>query len=395
MRAVIVGPGRIGCGYLAPTLAAAGWQVTLAARDEERAERIRAAGAFTARVTSPVEERRTIRDVRSVAVGTPPFEQVVRDADLVCTAVGVANLPALVEPLARALARRPPDRPLDVWVVENGDCAGALARAVRAAARHPLLHVGFAGGVATAVVSRGRWTNGAAEFVGDAPRELYLDARGLVGRVPLPPGATVTPHYAARLREKLFVFNAAHAICAYLGWLRGHSRIDEAVTDPGLRSMVVGCLLESRRALVAAHPELGSGIREHAAEALRRFGDRQLADPVVRVAREPIRKLRPGDRLLGPVQLIRESTGSVPSYFALAVAGALLYRGPADSEAEELGELLAVDGVRSALEQVCGLAADDPFAEAVATRYRNFVITPTGTHFPPVHAAGALGDARV
>lgn len=395
MRALIVGPGRIGCGYLAPTLADAGWEVVLAARDEEAAHLIRAVGSFAVRVTSPVEERRAVRGLEAVAVGTPAFERAVGEASLVCTAVGVGNVPALAEPLAHALARRPEDRLLDVWVVENGDCAGALAQAVRERAHAPLSHVGFAGGVATAVVSNGCWTDGRPEFVGDAPRQLYLDARGLVAGLPLPRGVVASPHYEARLQEKLFVFNAAHAICAYLGWLRGHETIDEAVTDRALRGMVVGCLLESRRALAAAHPELGSEVRAPTADALRRFGDRELADPVVRVARDPIRKLGPGDRLLGPVQLVREATGSVPSYFALAVAGALLYREPGDAQAEELGELLARNGVRAALERVCGLDADDRFARAVAARYRNFVITPTETHFPPVHAPGGSVGARV
>lgn len=32
MRAVVVGTGKIGCGYLAPLFADAGWEVVLAAR---------------------------------------------------------------------------------------------------------------------------------------------------------------------------------------------------------------------------------------------------------------------------------------------------------------------------------------------------------------------------
>jgi len=386
MRVVIVGPGRIGCGYLAPAFREAGWEIVLAARDEEGAARIRRAGGFDVRVTAPAKSRSAIEGVPAVGVGGSEFDEAVANADLVCTAVGVGNVAALAPPLARALSRRPGSRPLDVWVAENGDCAGGLAEAVRERAGAALPHVGFAGSVATAVVARGDWLGTARPtFVGDTPRQLYVDARALRTELPLPAGMEATDIYVARLREKLFAFNAAHAICAYLGWLRGHLTIDEAVADPFLKPMVAGCLLESRRALVAAHPQLDGDPNAPAAEAMRRFADPELADPITRVAREPLRKLGPGDRLLGAVELIRGASGRVPSYLSLAVAAALLYRHPADEQAMGLGGRLSREGFRPVFEDVCGFEPGDPFAAAVEQHYRTFVFTDDETLFPPVY----------
>jgi len=394
MRVVIVGPGRIGCGYLAPALKDAGWEMVLAARNEARAERICRAGGFDVRITAPTNVWSAVDGVPAVVVGTPAFDDAVADADLLCTAVGVGNVPTLARPLARALSRRSASRPLDVWVAENGDCAGGLALGVREQAGDALPHVGFAGAVATAVVARGDWRGQARPtFVGDTPRRLYIDARPLRTTVPLAAGMETTDLYRARLREKLFAFNAAHAICAYLGWLRGHRTIDEAVADQFLRPMVAGCLLESRRALVAAHPQLDGDPHAPAAEAMRRFADPELADPIPRVAREPLRKLAPGDRLLGAVELIRNAGGRVPSYFSLAVAAALLYRHTDDAQALALGERLSRGGFRVVLEDVCGLQADDPFAAAVEQHYRTFVFTDEETLFPPVYGAPALQGA--
>src|SRR5687767_11923096 len=86
-------------------------------------------------------------------------------------------------------------------------------------------------------------------------------------------------------------------------------RSREAAADPSLHPLIAGSMLEARRALLAAHPALGSDLHDRVAAALTRFGDRELADPIERVAREPIRKLGPGDRLLGPAELIRRRTG--------------------------------------------------------------------------------------
>jgi mannitol-1-phosphate 5-dehydrogenase len=408
MRVVIIGPGRIGCGYLAPLFQSAGFEVVLAARDSVTTERIRRSGCFTVRVTAPPapgangdgrarsSARASLRVETPFAVttGTPEFDEAVAGADLVCTAVGVERVRSLAPALARALRARSPDRALDVWTVENADCAPQLETDVRLLARAagiPLPPVGFAGAIADVAVSRGSWrtTSGSAEFVGDDFRALLVDEVRLVTGLPSLPGVRGTRWFLAHLHEKLYVFNAGHAICAYLGWLRRHSTIAEAAADPYLRPLIAGSMLEARKALLAAHPSLGSDLYGPVAAVLARFGDRDLADPIVRVAREPIRKLAPGDRLLGPAELIGQRTGRVPKYFALAVAGALLYRNEDDEQSWRLGAALERAGVMAVLESVCGLAPSDPFAQAVTRRYRAFIITAEGTIFPPVHVGRA------
>jgi mannitol-1-phosphate 5-dehydrogenase len=407
-RVVIIGPGRIGCGYLTPLFQSAGWDVVLVARDETTSKLIRCCERFAVRITAPPltnggygrngdgsdaereTERILVETPSVVALDSPEFVAAVADADLVCTSVGVGNVPSLTRALARACASRPNGRPLDVWTVENGDCAAELERGVRAAAAAAGLAVGpvgFGGAIANVAVAQGGWrpAHEAPEFVGDCFRSLVVDERRLRSGIPPLPDVQGTRSFLEHLHEKLYVFNTGHAICAYLGWLRGHGTIADAAADPSLRPLIAGSMLEARKALLAEHPSLGSDLHGPVAEALARFGDRALADPIVRVAREPIRKLAPGDRLLGPAELIERSTGRIPKYLALAVAGALLYRHDDDEQSRRLGAALKRHGVMAVLRAVCGLAPDRPFAHAVAARYRAFIITEDGTVFPPVH----------
>jgi mannitol-1-phosphate 5-dehydrogenase len=405
-RVVIIGPGRVGCGYLVPHFQSAGVEVVLAARDEETANRIRRSGSYSVRITpmpssgngngngngaagGTKSARLLVKNPAVVSIGSPDFAAAVAGTDLICTAVGVQSVGSLAPSLSRALAARALHRPLDVWTVENGDCAARLEQEVCAAAHAAgltLPPVGFAGAIANVAVARGSWAgDGVPEFVGDGFRSLLVDERGLLTGVPPLPGVRGTRSFLARLHEKLFVFSAGHAICAYLGWLRRHSTIAEAAADPLLRPLIAGSMLEGRRALLADHPTLGSDLHGPVAEALARFGDHELADPIVRVAREPIRKLGPGDRLLGPAKLIRRRTGRLPKYFALAVAGALLYRHDRDEQSRLLGAALEREGVMAVLQSICGLVPDHPFAAAVAARYRAFIITENETVFPPVH----------
>jgi mannitol-1-phosphate 5-dehydrogenase len=340
---------------------------------------------------SPTEAE--VRGVRAVALGSPAFDAAVADGDLVCVCVGVGAVPSVAAPLTAALATRDASRPVDVWTVENDDVAGVLVKGVRQAAGGRALPP-FGVAVEHVAVARGSWHDDATpEFVGDGAKRLYVDGTGLTTPFPDLPGVEATPVYLARLREKLYVFNAGHASCAYLGWLRGHTTIAEAVRDPFLRPMVAGSLLESRRALLQTYPQLGTDVHGPVAEALLRYADDELADPVVRVAREPLRKLAPADRLLGPLRMAREQTGQEPPYFSLGVAGALLYRGDDGEQTRELRTRLGRDGVRAVLEQVCGLATGDPFSDAVAARYAGFILLPDETVFPPAYAsAGAAGS---
>jgi mannitol-1-phosphate 5-dehydrogenase len=395
VRAVIVGAGKIGCGYLAPLFLQAGWEVVLAGRSEESVRRMRARGRYRVRVTG--SDAREVSGFRAVRFGTSDFVDEVSDAHLLVTAVGVGNVAGLAPSLACALANRGRERPLQVWVVENQDCAPVLQRAVRKAAATRGLQLpsaAFVGGIADVAVARGSWADGTdPEFVRDGASRLRLDAARLDGPLPRLPGVSATKHYRARLEEKLYVFNAGHALCAYLGALRGHRFVHQAVADPMLRPLVAGCLLESRNALLTRWPVLGEDSRRPVADALRRYENEELADATERVARDPIRKLGPEDRLVGPARLIVSARKRVPAHFALGIAGALLYRVDGDKQALQLSERLRRDGLAPTLYAVSGLAPEGELAKAVARRYHGFILTAEGAVFPPVHAPAALASA--
>jgi mannitol-1-phosphate 5-dehydrogenase len=370
-RVVIIGPGKVGCGYLAPLFIDAGWEAVLAARTSARAERIRT-GGFHIRLPRH-DETRSLR-CPVVPFGSTLFEGAIADAELVVTSVGVENVPGLGPALSRALAARGPNSPIDVWVVENADVAPALEQAVRNEATHHALtlpHVGFAGGIAHPVVARGDWKGADTPvFVTDGVAGLLIDGSRLFRRLPELPGVDETWEYRARLREKLFVFGAGHVLCAYLGALCGYQRIDQAARDPLLKTLVHHGLLEARGALLRANRELGDDVWGPVTEAMHRYGDPEIEDPVRRVARSPIRKLSPWGPLVGPSQLVREISGRVPRVFALGVASALLYEDAADRQANELATLLRGDGVCGVLRDVCGLDPGERFGRTVVVAYR-------------------------
>jgi mannitol-1-phosphate 5-dehydrogenase len=373
-RSVLVGPGKIGCGHLAPMFLDAGWRTLLAARTEAQAERI---------CTTPFQVRSANRgEARTVSCPAIPswgdrFDAAVAAADLVVVAVGFRNIPSLGPPLAHALAARGSTSPIDVWVVENSDAAPVLEDAVgraAAAARLPLPPVGFAGAIAYTVISRGSWKGKAKPiFVGDGVDTILVDETRLVGTLDRFRGLKGTPDYLARLREKAFVFGSGHALCAYLGARLGYSHVHEAAQDPLVSAFVQDSLLEARSAVARMFPSLRSGMwsgGKGMAGLLDRYSNPMLEDPIRRVARDPIRKLAPDGPLVGTAKLVEAATGRVLTAFALGIASALLYRDASDSQARELGALIARGGVQAALQEICGLDPGDPLARAVVAAHR-------------------------
>jgi mannitol-1-phosphate 5-dehydrogenase len=370
-RVVIIGPGKLGCGYLAPLFLAAGWHTVLVARTPARAERIRAWGGFRVRRTPGGET--DVPTTAAIPFGRMDFQRAVADADLIVTSVGVENIGSLGAGLALGLGTRSRTAPIDVWVVENANVAPALEASVRRAASQAsvaLPPVGFAGAIAYPIVACGDWDGDAPPtFVRDGADGLLVDTRRLIGALPDVPGLCGTENYEARLREKLYVFGAGHALCAYLGACCGYGRVDEAAHDPLLRTVVKECLLEARSALELSHPDLDGDGWAAVTEAMQRYANEGLCDPIRRVARSPMRKLSPSGPLVGGARLVSHVFGRVSMPYALGIASGLLYRDEADGQSRELARLLRRHRVEGVLQRVCGVDPADPFFRAVVIAY--------------------------
>lgn len=103
MRVVIVGAGKLGCGYLVPLFLEAGHQVVLGCRTRDTADRIRSVGGWRIRVTGGRPEE--VHGVATAAVGRG-LDEAVAAADLVVLSVGVANAAGAARHLVPGLAAR-------------------------------------------------------------------------------------------------------------------------------------------------------------------------------------------------------------------------------------------------------------------------------------------------
>jgi len=303
------GAGNIGRGFIAELFTAAGWEVVfIDVNPQIVAELNRRRGYTIFTVDNAGEHPHAITGVR--AIDGRDHAAVVNEvitADLVACAVGLNALKHLAAPLAAALAQR--RQPLDVLVCENGATAAEQLRTAVVAAGGDSARLG------TVRTSIGRMIPAATggdllDIRVESYRHLPVELAAFRGTVPNIVDLELAADFDLVLRQKLYLHNLTHACLAYAGHLRHLSSIPECVAQPDIARAARMAGDEAAEALARAHGRDAAAqatIRMHNAALLDdlfgRYTNRALADPVARVARDPVRKLAADDRLLGAARL--------------------------------------------------------------------------------------------
>jgi mannitol-1-phosphate 5-dehydrogenase len=328
MKAIVIGPGRIGCGFAGQVLRASGYDLTFVGRGAIVAELSRA-GRYRVRLTDGRHSREVeVSGVRALDVSkVEAVSAAIAEADLVAVSVGPRNLAGVAPLLAAGLLRR--STPVNVIALENcADPGGCLRDAVfeQAPSLRGAGH-GFSGALVSRIVTRRMGNPERGEplvFLGDPPTSFVVHGPSLCAPLPKIEGMQAVTDYGAWLMKKLYTFSAGHASAAYLGALKGYHYVHSAIRDPEIRAAVLAAMEEGQRGLLQRYgPELAGG-RAELEEIVARFENAELDDPVSRVGRDPLRKLGPEDRLLGAAKLAAEA-GVQPRRLALVAAAAMCF----------------------------------------------------------------------
>ena len=191
-------------------------------------------------------------------------------------------------------------------------------------------------------------------------------------RAPIDPpvqGMTLTNSLQAYIERKLFTLNCGHAITAYLGFVHGLERVDQALANKEIMEDVRGALRESGAALVKKH---GFDAKEHERYVERvfsRFTNPKLHDDVERVGRQPLRKLSKGDRLLGPTAMARVY-GLPIDHLARGIAAALLFDVKSDPQSTEMIARINEIGIERAVAEYTGFEEGSEVHDKIIMAYK-------------------------
>lgn len=327
-RIVIFGAGSVGRGFIGQIFSQAGWRVTFVDMDAELVAALRSGSYRHATVSDAGTEEVSVDNVDAILGSRrDAVVDAVAAADFVATAVGAANLRHIAPALADGIRGRS-GRPLDVLLAENLHDADEVARGLVAEAlgddAHLLGEVGFLRTSIGRMIPVPTAEQRAADvsWVAVEPyRELPYDAAAAKAPLPDVPdlvGRTDLP-FAFYADRKLYLHNLGHALTAYLGRLLGYTEIAEAIEDPRIHRLVSAAMSAATQALSREYGEPLEAVAANRDDLLARFANHALHDSVERVGRDPRRKLAPGDRFLGAVELTARHGLQAPVSVAVAV----------------------------------------------------------------------------
>jgi mannitol-1-phosphate 5-dehydrogenase len=191
---------------------------------------------------------------------------------------------------------------------------------------------------------------------------LPVDKEAFKGDMPKIANMVPYGRFDFYVKRKLFIHNMGHAVCAYLGMLKGDSFIYETVRRGGVLYIAQNAMLESALALSSKFSVPLAGLYFHIQDLLRRFSNKALGDTCARVGGDTARKLGPQDRLIGAVRCCGEQ-GITPAFISVGAAAALHCR------VQENGARPSRAAAAAVLEEVSGLGAASPEAALILSMY--------------------------
>lgn len=137
---------------------------------------------------------------------------------------------------------------------------------------------------------------------------------------------------------KLYLHNTAHCVAAFLGHLKGNTYLHESFDVPFITNAIDGVIEELVLALKRTTNYDHGFLENYADKELKRFSNKLLYDPILRVAREPLRKLAVGGRLTGALSMCMLA-GVSPIYLNVGICAALQYKVTSDKDFQFMSQL--------------------------------------------------------
>lgn len=366
-NAVHFGAGNIGRGFIGKLLADAEVEVTFADVDAPLVDQLSHKQEYKVKVVGTECKIDTVTHVTAVNSASDDVIDRIVKTDLVTTAVGPNVLDIIAKTIAKGIAKRfeaGNNAPLNIIACENmvrgtthlkGEVYKHLDKSLHAKADEL---VGFVDSAVDRIVPPAEAANDdPLEVTVESFSEWIVDEQQFKGDIPNIAGMEKTNNLMAFVERKLFTLNTGHCITAYLGCLKGHRTIREAIEDPSIHAEVKQAMHESGEVLIKRYGFDRDMHNAYIEKILGRFANPYLVDEVDRVGRQPIRKLGANDRLVKPL-LGTIEYGTENQTLLKGIAAALKYTNDTDPQAVELQNSLKEVGVKKTLATYTGLAED-------------------------------------
>lgn len=375
-KAVMIGAGQIGRGFIGMLLEKSGYRVTFADLNMDVINDINTRGQYTVHLMDTVVEETTCTNICAVSSLDPALIDEYKACELVCTSVGLTALPKVAPAIAKGIAARMAEgctEYMNVIACENAVKGSTFLKSCvsehldEAQIEYMNKYVGFPDCAVDRIIPPAK-SGPAAEVYVERYHEWDVERGGFKGEIPAIEGMEVVEDLTAYLERKLYTLNGANVVNASYAYIKGYRTINESLEDEEIYEQVLGQMTETGKALTIKHGFAPEAMEAYRMSLIKRFKNPYIIDEAVRVAREPMRKLSANDRLIPPMLFANEHGIETPHYFK-GIALVLLYNNPADEQSAKMQALIAEKGVKAAFSEISGVPADSEITAKIAEQY--------------------------
>ncbi len=377
-KAIQLGAGNIGRGFIGALLSQAGYHVIFADVNQEILDKINEDKTYTIHVMDVECSKEVITNISAMNSNDEALVNEIAESEILTTAVGLTVLKFVAPTIAKGIALRHQNgstQYLNVIACENAVRGSSVLKdlvyeqltdEVKAYAN---TYIGFPDCSVDRIVPPVKSEN-IIDVVVERYYEWNVEEKSFKGEIPKITGMNLAGDLLAYIERKLFTLNTGHAITSYLGNLKGYATVDESINDKTIYSIVKLAMTESGNGLVEKHGLDKEAHAKYIDKIIARFKNHYLQDDVGRVGREPLRKLSAGDRLVNPM-LTAYNNGLPVEYLMVGAGAALNYVNETDGQAVELQEKIASLGIEKALKEITGIE-DEYLLERITANYNLF-----------------------
>ena len=337
-KVVVVGAGKTGRGFIARLLQEEQQEVIFIDKNADLVNKLNADKSFKISFFGNVREPYVVNNFKAYT-----WENVsLEDAELILVSVGGQNLKDVGESLAKLLVDS------KHYYIITGENASHPSKTLREAIGKDNISVSEATVFCTTI------EDGSLDINSENYPYLQCDADLLEGYIPK--AKTIKPigEFSNFLTRKLFTYNAASCVIAYLGWKMGYGNYADAANDEKILEMLDANYAVTNKVLCAEFGYEKADQEEFATLSKTKFCDRTIVDTVARNARDPQRKLGANERIIGPIKLLHKY-GEDASVLEQTAAAAILY----DNDGEDAWRAIKAEKSYSQiLTDICELEED-------------------------------------
>ena len=377
-KAVHFGAGSIGRGFIGDLLHDTGYEIVLVDVDKNIVEQINKTNSYDLYIIEENYKKKTIDNVKAVLLtDTDKIAGEIAGAELVTVSVWVDNLPGVAVPLLAGLKKRVGKEAgkLDVLTCENAIHNGSILKneVLKLDADFTEDMLDKAAAFPDTAVDRmvlASERNGVKSVDIGLAHELVIEKSKLTDPESEPvKGAVYTENMDKYIERKLFIINGGHAWAGYMGHICGFTTMQEVFEDENFTSSVREVMQEIGALIAQKYNFSIDELNNYIDFVINRFKTPGITDYISRVSRNPIRKLKAGERLTGPC-IQCEERGLKNDRLIEGIAAALLYDISEDKQSSELQTHIKEHGIEESVSFYTSIPADSKLHKKIVENYK-------------------------